>query len=143
MAYRLVEVHAVVGDDSNLQQVAFDRTATVWQTADLEVAPLTFRVAPADAADVSIPLGTIAQGYAIHLFSDYPILVRFNSNTGTQFTLTSSNTPATNVGAPLPDSCYIGGNFKVTALYVSPISGASQTATCRVVCTGDPANAYT
>ena len=142
MAYRLFELHAVVGDDSNLQQVAFDRTATVWQVNDLEVAPPTFRVAPGDAADVQIALGTVAQGYCIALFSDYPIKLRVNSNSGTQLTLTTSNSPATNVGAPLPAKCFYATTALINSLFVSPIANAGQTATCWLVVTGDPLNAY-
>lgn len=143
MAYRLFEVHAVVGDDSNLQQVAFDRTATIWQVADLEVAAPTFRVAPADAADAQISLGTVAQGYCIALFSDYPIKLRVNSVSGTQLTLTSSNVPATNVGAPLPAKCFYATTALINSLFVSPIASAAQTANVWLLVTGDPTNAYT
>lgn len=142
MAYRLFEIHTVVGDDSNLQQKAFDRTATLTQVNDLEVAAPTIRVAPADA-DTQIVLGTISQGYSIAVYSDYPVKVRFNGNTATQFTLTSNNVAATNVGAPLPAECFIGGTFLVSSLYVAPITSAAQTANVWIVCTGDPANAYT
>lgn len=142
MAYRLFQLTATVGDDSNLQNKAFDRTATLVQVADLEVAPPTIRVAPADS-DTQIQLGTITQGYAIAVFSDYPIKVRFNGNTATQLTLTSNGVSPTNVGAPLPAQCFVAGTFLVSSLYVAPISSAAQTATVWVVCTGDPANAYT
>lgn len=141
MAYRLFQLSATVGDDSNLQQKAFDRTATLTQVNDLEVANPTIRVAPADS-DTQISLGTIAQGYAIAVFSDYPVKVRFNGNTSTQFTLTSNGATQTNVGAPLPAQCFIAGTFLVTSLYVAPISSAAQTATVWVVCTGDPTSAY-
>lgn len=139
MAYRLFELHAVVGDDSNLQQVAFDRTATIWQVADLEVANPTIRVGPSDSL-TSISLGSITQGYAICVFSDYPIRYKFNG--GNLEVMTSSNAPATNVGAPLPAKCWVGGTFLVSSLSVQPIVSATQTANVWIVCTGDPLNAY-
>ena len=138
---RIFEIRAVVADDSNMQQVAFDRIAVLTQTKDLESASPTIRVAPADS-DTSIGLGTITAGYGVAVFSDYPIKVRFNGSSATQFTLTSNNVPATNVGAPLPAQCFIGGTFNVTSVYVAPITGAAQTANVWIACTGDPTSAY-
>lgn len=140
MAYRLIELHAVVADDSNQANKSFDRTATIWQVNDLESATPTLRVAPADGL-TSISLGTVAQGYAIIVLSDYPIRYKFNG--GNLETMTSNNVPAMNVGAPLPANCFAGGTFLVTSLSVQPIVSAAQTANVWVMVTGDPTNAYT
>lgn len=142
MAYRLIELHAVVADDSNQANKSFDRTATIWQTLDLETASPSLRVAPGDV-EASIALGTIAQGYAVVVMADYPIRVRFNGPSATQFTLTSNNVPAQNVGAPLPANCVFAATMLVTSLYVQPITSAAQTANVWLTVTGDPSNPYT
>lgn len=139
--YRLIEAHVVTADDSNQSQITFNRTCSLTQTKDLEAASPTVRVAPADA-EAAITLGTISTAYAIAIFSDYPILVRLNGPSSTQFTLTSSNVPATNVGAPLPANCCFIATCQVTSLRVAPITGASQTANVWICASGDPQSAY-
>lgn len=142
MAYRLFEIRAVVADDSNMQQIAFERTGTFEQTKDLIVAPATIRVA-AGAAETAITLGTLTTGYAWMVFSDYPIMIRLNGPSATQFTMTSNILQPVNVGAPTPATCFFGGTVQITSLRVAPITSPSQTANVWLVATGDPTNAYT
>ena len=140
--YRLMKLSVIAADDSNVQQVAFDRSAAIWKTADLEVAAPTIRVAPADS-QVQVTLGSISNGKFIAIFADYPIMFRLNGSSATQFTFTTANVPATNVGAPLPAQCAMAGNFNITSLYVQPIASAAQTANVWICCAGDPTNDYT
>lgn len=139
--YRAVQLRVVAADDSNLRSVTFDRTLTAYQTRDLETAVAAVRVGTSDAqAQVSIaPLTT---AYAVAVFSDYPIRVRFNGASETQFTMTPANVAAVNVGAPLPDQCAIYMQGQITSVWVQPISGATQTANVKIVATGDPSSAY-
>lgn len=141
MAYREFQVSVTVADDSNKSSVSFDRTAFIYQTRDLEAVSPTFRVAPADT-EALISLGTITTGYAFALYSDYPIMVRLNGVSSTQFTMHSNGVPATNSGAPLPPQCVFMGNIEISSIRVAPITGAGQTANCWLVVTGDPQSAY-
>lgn len=140
MAYRLFEISAIVASDSN-QTDASSASAVLSKTVDNETCDVRIRVAPADA-EAAITLGTLTTAYGIMVFSDYPILVRPNGASATQFTTTSCNVPATNVGAPLPYSCFFGGTFQCTSLRVAPISGAAQTANVRIIASGDPTSSY-
>lgn len=142
MAYRLFEIHTAVGDDSTLSNELFDRFATLEQTNDLIGAPATARIAPA-AAEVTIGLGTLVQGYAIAIYSDYPVLIRLNGAGATQYQMTSSNPPVTNVGAPLPAACCFVATILVSSVRIAPIASAAQTANVWLVATGDPASVYT
>lgn len=142
MAYREFQVSVTVADDSNKSAVSFDRSAFVYQTKDLESVTQSFRVAPADA-EFQVSMGQVGTAYGWALYCDYPVLVRLNGVSATQFTMHTNNVPATNSGAPLPPQCVAINNFEITSIRVAPISGAAQTANCWFVATGDPANAYT
>jgi hypothetical protein len=141
MAYRLIELHVAVGDDSSLQAVEFNRSTTLTQVNDLITASPTMKILPG-ASQAQVLLGSLVQGYSCWVFSDYPVLVRFNGASSTQFQTTSNGIPATNIGAPLPPACVIGGGFLMSSLYIAPIANAAQTATCWIVATGDPQSAY-
>lgn len=141
LAYRSTQVRTVVADDSTLEQVDYDRTATVYQTKDLQVFHTTVRVAPG-AADTQVPIAPIAQGYFVDIRSDYPVKVRLNGSSATQLTLTSNSVSPVSNGAPLPDQCVFVATAQVTSIYVQPISGATQTANVRIAVTGDPVSAY-
>src|SRR5262245_40456653 len=140
--YRRMDLKVVVADDSNLEQVIFERSATIWKTLDLESVSPTLRVAPADG-DTQVSLGAVTSGKFVALFSDYPIRFRINGAGATQFIMSSANVPATNVGAPLPAQCAFAGNLDVTSVYVQPIASAAQTANVWIVVCGDPTNNYT
>lgn len=141
MAFRQIEARTVVADDSNQQQVSFDRSVSLKRTEDNEVYVGTLRIGAADS-EATIALGTITTGYAISLYSDYPIRVRLNGASETQFVMTSSNTPVTNFGAPAPSNCCFVATVQVTSLRLQPINDAAQTATVHVAVTGDPTSAY-
>lgn len=140
--YRLIQVRAVVADDGNLFGKTFDRSATLFQTRDLEATAPALRVAPG-AAEAQVNLGALSTGYAIALFADYPVKVRLNGPSATQFTLRSNSTPPVNQGAPLPPQCVFVATMDVSSLYVEPIASATQTASVWLVVTGDPTNSYT
>lgn len=139
--YRLLEVRTVVADDSSLINKAFERSAVIWKTVDLESASPTLRVGTSDA-EATVSLGSVSTGKFIAVYSDYPIRLRLNGASETQFTLNTGDVPVTNNGAPTPPKCFFGGNFDVTSLRVQPISGATQTANVWVVVTGDSISAY-
>ncbi len=139
--YRQLTVKAVVADDSNLSN-ATTRECTVYQTRDLEGGGLpTIRLAPGDS-EATITLGNITTAYFCQVFSDYPVMVRFNGAAETQFTLTPANVQPVNVGGALPPQCTFGGTVQVTELRLEPIAAASQTANCWVILSGDPLVAY-
>lgn len=142
MAYRLFEVRAVVADDQTMMNKSFDRSAMIWQSKDLEAVAPTIRVGASDS-EATISLGTITTGYAFCIFSDYPILVRLNGSSATQFTMHTNSVPVVNTGAPVPPQCVFMGNIEVSSIRVSPITGAAQTANVWLAVTGDPTNAYT
>ena len=142
MAYRTTSVRTIVADDSSLDQVDYDRDSTIWQTKDLQVIHPTIRIAPG-AAEGPVSLGAITQGYFVDIRSDYPIMLRLNGVSATQFTMATNNTAPTNLGAPLPDQCVFIATVKLTSLYLAPIAGATQTANVRICITADPLNAYT
>jgi hypothetical protein len=139
--YSSVKVEVVAADDSSLEQVLFERAASFYQTKDLESCSLTYRVGPSDA-EAAVSIAPVTTGYRLVLLSDYPVLVRLNGVSETQFTLKSNNVPATNVGAPKPDQCFFAITGTVTALRLAPISGATETATVKVFCSGDPQSSY-
>lgn len=141
MAYRLMRLQMAVADDASMSQLSFSRDAEMWQVRDLEVAAPTVRVGTADA-EAAISLGTLTTAYGIAIFSDYPIKVRLNGASETQFILTSNNTPATNVGAPNPAQCFFACTAQVTSLRIAPIASAARTANVWICASGDPATAY-
>lgn len=140
--YRLLEVRTVVADDSNLSNKMFEREAVIWKTADLESVAPTLRVAPG-ASQAAVSLGTVSTGKFVAIYSSYPIKVRFNASDGTQLSMNSANVPATNNGAAKLPMCFMGGNFDVTAIYVEPLSNATDTADVWICVTGDASNNYT
>jgi len=139
--YRRMDLKVVVADDSNLEQIVFERSATIWKTLDLETVSPTLRIAPTDG-DTQISLGSITNGKFIALFADYPIRFRMNGAGATQYTMSLANVPATNLGAPLPAQCAFAGNLNITSLYIQPIASAAQTANVWVVICGDPLSDY-
>lgn len=141
MAYRTTQIRTIVADDQTLDQIDYDRQTTVYQTKDLEVFHSTVRVAPSDA-EAQISLAPVSTGYFLDIRSDYPVLVRINGNTATQFTMRSNGVSPVNLGAPLPDQCIYVATINITSLYIAPISGATQTATVRIAVTGDPQSSY-
>ena len=136
-----MDLKVVVADDSNLEQIVFQRSATIWKTLDLETVTPTLRIAPADG-DTQISLGSITNGKFIALFADYPIRFRINGAGATQYTMSTANVQATNLGAPLPAQCAFAGNLNIASLYIQPISAAAQTANVWLVVSGDPVSDY-
>ncbi len=112
------------------------------QTKDLQSAEAFVRIAPG-ASEAQVSIAPVTNGYWICVLSDYPVLVRLNGVSATQYTMRGNNVAATNVGAPLPDQCVFLATIAVTSVYLAPISGAVQTANCKVIVTGDPLNPYT
>jgi hypothetical protein len=141
MAYRITTVRTVVADDSTLDQVDYDRDTTVYQSKDLQVFHTVKRVAPADA-EAQVSIAPVSAGYFIDIRSDYPVLVRINGASATQFTMKSNGVSPVNLGAPLPDQCVFVATMTVTRIDIAPISGATQVANVRICVTGDPQNVY-
>lgn len=141
MAYRQVAAEVVVADDSSQDQIVFRRKATAFQTADNEVFNTVVRVVPA-AAEAQIAIAPVAAGYFVAVYSDYPVMIRFNSAGGTQFVMSPSSVSPTYLGAPTPDQCCFIATAQITSVYLEPIASASSTANVRIVVTGDPTNAY-
>jgi len=141
MAYRITTVRTVVADDQTLDQVDYDRDTTVYQSKDLQVFHTVKRVAPGDA-DTQVSIAPVSTGYFVDIRSDYPVLIRLNGNTATQLTMKTNGVTPTNLGAPLPDQCVYVATVQVTSLYIAPISGATQTASVKILISGDPLNAY-
>ena len=141
MAYRKTVIHTMVGDDSNLTNVDWDRTAVIDQSQDQEVFHTSQNVNPGDA-EVQVPIGPVTMGYYVEVRSDYPIMLRINGNSATQLTFKNNNVQPVNVGAPTPDRCFYAATVTVTSVYVAPITGATQTAKIKVLVTGDPTSAY-
>jgi hypothetical protein len=141
MAYRTTQVRTIIADDATLDQVDYDRQTTVYQTKDLQVFHTVKRVAPADA-EAQVPIAPVTSGYFVDIRSDYPVQVRINGASATQFTLRSNGVSPVNLGAPLPDQCVFVATMAVTRIDIAPISGAQQTATVRIAVSGDPTSAY-
>lgn len=141
MAYRKTVLHSMCGDDSNLSNLDWDRTAVVDQTQDLQVFHTSKTVGPADAEAI-VPIAPVVNGYYIEVRSDYPVLLRINGVSATQYQMTSNNVQAVNVGSPIPDKCIYTATIRVTSLYLAPITGAQQAAKVKVLVTGDPTSSY-
>ncbi len=141
MAYRTTTVRTVIADDSTLDQVDYDRSSNVYQAKDLIVFHTTMRVA-VGASEVLVPIAPVTQGYFLDIRSDYPVMVRLNDVSGTQFTMATNNSSPVNLGAPLPDQCVFVANIKISSIRIEPIAGATQTATVRIAVSGDPQSAY-
>lgn len=141
MAYRKTVIHSSVGDDSNLTNIDWDRTAVIDQSQDLQVFHTAKTVGPADAEAI-VPIAPVVNGYYIEVRSDYPVLLRVNGVSATQLTLTSNNVQPVNVGAPIPDKCVYMASAKITSLYLAPITGATQSAKVKILVTGDPVSVY-
>lgn len=111
------------------------------QNRDLE--SFTGRVqVTAAATEAAVALAPVTTGYFIALLSDYPVKVRLNGASGTQFTLTPSQVASVNTGSPLPYQCAFVASCQVTELRLAPISGATRTANVTVFISGDPTTAY-
>lgn len=141
MAYRSTQVSTVVAGDSNLRPKMFDGSASIYQGADLKVFTGFVQVAPADA-EALIPITPVVNGYFIHLQSDYPVQVRINGVSATQFVMHSNNVASTNVGSPLPPQCVFLMTAAITSLRLAPITAAAQTANVLISVTGDPSSSY-
>lgn len=139
--YRQTQFHTVVSDDSNQTQIVYDRNCVVSQVKDLQACQVVKRVGVSDA-ETQVSLAPVSNAYYFELRSDYPVLVRLNGNTATQFTLKSNGVQPVNLGAPLPDACVFVVTGLVTSVYLAPISNAQQTANVRIVATGDPTSSY-
>jgi hypothetical protein len=141
MAYRTTQVRTIIADDQTLDQVDYDRQSTVYQTKDLQVSHVTKRVAPGDA-EAQVSIAPVTAGYFIDVRSDYPVMLRLNGVSATQFIMKSNGVSPTNLGAPLPDQCVFVATMTVTRIDIAPISGATQTATVRIAVSGDPQSSY-
>lgn len=141
MAYRTATLNFKAGDSSSLDAVLFDRLSTFYQTKDLETFSTFVRIGTADA-ETTIAIAPVTTGYFIALFSDYPIKVRLNGASETQFTMKSNNVTPVSTGAPAPDQCVLLFTGTITAVRLEPISGAAQTANVKIFISGDPANSY-
>lgn len=141
MAYRKTVLHTMVGDDSNLSNVDWDRTAVLDQSQDQQVFHVSKTVNPTDA-EAQVSIAPVVAGYYIEVRSDYPVLVRLNGNTATQLTMRTNNVQPVNIGAPTPDRCLYAATVSVTSLYLAPITGATQAAKVKILVTGDPISAY-
>lgn len=142
MAYRKTVLHTQVGDDSNLQNLEWDRRLVVDQTQDQQVF-VGGRTVNTSDADTLIAIAPVTNGYYVEIRSDYPVMVRINGNTATQLTMKNNNVQPVNVGAPTPDRCFYAATVAVTSIYIAPISGAQQAAKVKILVVGDPTNAYT
>lgn len=141
MAYRRTVLHTMVGDDSNLSNVDYDRTAVVDQSQDQQVFHTSKTVNPADT-DSLLPIAPVVNGYYVEIRSDYPILFRINGASATQYTMKSNNVQPVNVGSPVPDRCVYSATVACTSVYLAPIAGATQAAKVKVLVVGDPINPY-
>lgn len=140
--YRQTSSETVVAEDSNLEAITYERKVFIYQTKDNLTFTGRVRIAPS-ASQAGVAITPVTTGYYYKITSDYPIMFRINSSTGTQFTMHTNNVSATNVGSPAPHQCLAEGTVGVTEIYLQPISGATQTANVDVVVSGDPQNAYT
>lgn len=141
MAYRTTQVRTIVADDQTLDQIDYDRDATFYQTKDLVVYHGTTRVLPG-ATQALVPITPIVAGYYGEIRTDYPVLVRFNDIAGTQFRMRTNGATPVNLGFPAPDMCVLTMPADITAVYLQAIPGATQTATVKILVTGDPQNSY-
>lgn len=143
MAYRETIVTTTVSDDFQQTRSYYGpSTCAITQTLDKEVVTKLVRVAPADAEAV-VDITPLATAYYLEIRSDYPVMLRINGSSATQFTLIGQNATVTNVGAPVPDKVVVVFPATVTSVRLAPITSASQTANVTVICTGDPVSAYT
>lgn len=141
MAYREISASMLIADTSACQSVEFQRKVTFYRKDDLEVFVTTRQVGIADV-EAQVSIAPISLGYSLWISSDYPVLVRLNGVSATQFQLTPNTVGATNLGTIAPDNCVWDATIRVTSIYIAPISGATQTATVKICVTGDPAVSY-
>ena len=141
--FSLFKVSVDAGDDSSLAELLGHGAATITQNKDNKSFVNKYQVAPGAAETLIDFSTTLTTGYRWAIFSDYPIMIRPNGVSATQFTMVSGNVAATNVGAPLPYQCVHVSTSQLTSLRLAPISGASQTANVKVLIFGDPTNSYT
>ena len=143
MPHRLLKLSVTGATDPTLSQLIFGPAAIdAYQNLDN-----TFfsgrKVVNSTDAEAQLVLGPVANAYFLAVLSDYPVLVRLNSPTGTQFTLKAQKVPAVNVGSAPPIKCAFVLTGLVTALYLAPIPGATGVANVLVFATGDPSASYT
>lgn len=141
--WRQLSVEVGVSVDSSFTSPLFGPAKVVcYQQKDNQEFHTRATVAPG-ATETAIAIAPVTQGYFFCLFSDYPVLVRLNGPSATQFTLNTNNVAATNVGSPLPNQCCLILTGQVSSVRLAPIASAQQTANVTIVVTGDPTNAYT
>ena len=141
--YRYTKVEVGAASDSTLRYPVFGPLQLFFdQVKDLQSFDTMVRVAPG-AAESQLTLGPITTAYLLLVTSDYPVMVRPNGVSATQYTLKSNSVAAPNVGSPLPNQCVFLISGTITSLYLAPIAGAVQTANVTVFAAGDPLNSYT
>lgn len=141
MSYRKRRLDITVATDASLTQVFADYEKVVGeQTNDNAVFNRVYQVGPADQ-ELLIPSG-ITNAYSVTVLSDYPVRLRMNSSSGSQFTMKSAYVGLPNVYSAKPYSCVFTADMLVTSLYIAPISGSAQTANVAVLLTGDPSAPY-
>lgn len=139
--YSLMKVSVQVARDSTLTDMLASGNAIVSQASDNKEFQIGYRIGTADA-EFTVPYSTVVTNvYRWMLFSDQPIQYR-RSLTDAKIPLASGNVPAVNVGAPQPWQCFAGGTEKITGLYLSPATGATNIANVLIILCGDPTNAY-
>jgi len=140
--YSYFKVEVGAASDSSLYDPVFGpRKVFLEQTKDQQDFVTVIRVGPA-AAEAIVPMAPVVNGYRIYVASDYPVKLRLNGVSATQYILTSNNVAATNVGAPLPDACIFIATCSITSVYLAPITSAAQTANVKIFISGDPISAY-
>jgi hypothetical protein len=141
--YRYLKAETGVSADSTLTAPVFGPLKMVAdQVQDLQEFSTTVRIVPG-ASEAPVAIAPVVNGYFIAVFSDYPVMVRLNGPSATQFTMKSNNVPIVNFGSPSPNMCIFMMTGTVTSLYLAPISGSQVTANVKVTVTGDPTNVYT
>lgn len=141
--YRETTITTGLFDDVNQTRAYYGpSTLAVTQTLDKEGFSKLVRVGASDA-EAAVDITPLTTAYYIELRSDYPVLVRINGSSATQFTLIGQNTTVKNVGAPVPDKCFFAATMTVTSVRLAPITAASTTANVTLILSGDPTSAYT
>lgn len=137
--FRETRIILQTGDDAGTLARLLDQTLD--QALDLKQALAQVSVNP---SDTEFAIATnISNVYNCTIASSYPILVRFNGDSATQFQLTSNSVAEQNIGSTPVYTCVAVLPFKITSLKLAPIAGATQVAQVKIIMTGDPAVAYT
>lgn len=138
--YRVTTISHTIADDSNLSQPTMHQV-TLTDARDKERFQTRLQVTPSDS-EIEVGIGVVDTSYSIWLSADYPIQVKFHSS-DTPIQLRSNNVRTVPLGAPSPASCVFFFTGSVANIWVSPIVGATQTATVDIDVTGDPNDAHT